>query len=90
MHQLAERYEDLRAQATGKRIGATPGLGLALFLRRGMPDWLSAWSNCQLGVTSSPPKARSEQPGLLPDTLQAQVVLLLAGMVLHGRQEVHS
>lgn len=89
MHQLTERYEDLRAQAIGRRIG-TPGLGLALFLRRGMPDWLSAWSNCQLGVTSLPPKARSEQAGLLPDTLQAQVALLLAGMVLHGRQEVHS
>ena len=87
--QLMERYEDLRAQATGKRIGETTGLGLALFLRRGMPAWMAAWSDCRLSATASPPGPRAEHTVILPQTLHTQVALLLAGMALHGRQEVH-
>lgn len=86
--QLAERYEELRAQAAGRRSSAEAGMGLALFLRRGTPDWMAAWSDCRLAVAPALPKPRVEEPTLLPATLQAQVALLLAEMALCGRREV--
>lgn len=43
-NQLQQRYEDLRAQATG--VGLDPerrGHGLSLFLDQGMVAWMKAW-----------------------------------------------
>ena len=83
--ELTERYEELRAQAMGKSGMAAP-LGLALFLRRGMPAWLEAWSSCM------PP----ETPGLasvakpLPDPPCNEVAVVLAGMILFSRREVRT
>lgn len=62
-------------------------MGLALFLRRGMPDWVAAWSHCLPATALPPPKPQATQPSLLPDALQAQVVLLLAEMALYGRRQ---
>ena len=85
--ELTERYEELRAQAMGKSGMAAP-LGLALFLRRGMPAWLEAWSGCM------PP----ETPGLepysvakpLPDPPCNEVAVVLAGMILFSCREVRA
>jgi hypothetical protein len=43
---LTEQYEQLRRDATGRSEPAVLGLGLALFLRRGMTAWMQAWSQC--------------------------------------------
>jgi hypothetical protein len=39
-----DRYEELRGQALGALAAKGNGLGLALFIRQGMPAWLDAWA----------------------------------------------
>ena len=85
---LAERYEELRTQAAGRRGAAGATTGLALFLQRGMPAWMAAWSQCLPASAPALPKLRAPEPDLLPDTLRAQVVALLTEMALRGRREV--
>jgi hypothetical protein len=62
------------------------GLGLALFLRRGMTAWMQAWSECA-GYVEPPTPA---QPGagetILVD-MRSQITILLAGMILSLQQE---
>ena len=44
-NQLQQRYEDLRAQATGSAFDLERrGHGLSLFLDQGMVAWMNAWS----------------------------------------------
>ena len=43
---LAAHYEQLRRDAIGRPAHGGAGLGLALFLRRGMTAWMQAWSEC--------------------------------------------
>jgi hypothetical protein len=72
-------YETLRAQAlTGIR-----GTGWALVVRRGVGAWLAA---C-MAAPAPPPAAIRATPvaSRLPPGLHAEVVVLLAGMVV-GRE----
>ena len=41
---LIKSYEDLREFMIGHKMTLAPPRGLALFLRRGMPGWIEAWS----------------------------------------------
>lgn len=83
---LVAHYEQLRRDATGVSARGGEGLGLALFLRRGMTAWIQAWSQCTSGVT---PQALTQPattaPGLID--VRAQVVTLLAGIILGLQQE---
>jgi len=58
-------------------------MGLALFLKRGMPAWLSAWSLPQ-PVEASSLKPKPKAP--LPDALQSELAVLLASVVLSIRE----
>jgi hypothetical protein len=83
---LTEQYEQLRREATNRSEHRGEGLGLALFLRRGMTAWMQAWSQCTDRVA---PKAHL-QPAMtaaVPIDLRAQVATLLAGIILGLYQE---
>ena len=41
---LSSRYEQLRSQALGQLFTSGQGLGLALFMRKGMAAWTHAWT----------------------------------------------
>ena len=79
---LIAGYEELRRQAL---IGHG-GTGLAVFIRRGMSEWMHACSR-----PNSPPPAkgyaRAEAEPVIPEDLQPEMILILAGMLLHGFQE---
>lgn len=85
-HDLAARYEQLRRDAMGRLTSGDQGLGLALFLRRGMTAWMQAWSECAGNVE---PATRS-QPVVhetIPVDMRSQIATLLAGMILALQQE---
>jgi hypothetical protein len=79
---LIAAYEELRRQLLNRQRGP----GLALFMRRGMREWMNAWSSC---VAPSPTKECTAVPdeAILPQGARTEVVLILAGMLLHGCQE---
>ena len=77
-------YEELRRQFLNGHCGA----GLAVFLRRGMWEWMHVCSVCNSTLPIKV-RARTEtaEP-MIPQDLQTEIVLILAGMLLHGYQEV--
>ncbi|MBV8843258.1 MAG: hypothetical protein JO307_10650 [Bryobacterales bacterium] len=75
------QYEQLRRDAIARLAYRGEGLGLALFLRRGMTAWMQAWSECTANIE---PSTRME-PGVdetIPAGLRSQIATLLAGMIL--------
>lgn len=79
---LIAAYEELRRQL----LNGQRGPGLALFLRRGMREWMNG---CSLCVAPSPTKESTAAPdeAVLPQGARTEIVLILAGMLLHGCQE---
>jgi hypothetical protein len=79
---LIAAYEELRRQI----LNGGRGPGLALFMRRGMREWMNA---CSLCLAPSPTKEFTAAPdqAVLPQGARTEVVLILAGMLLHGCQE---
>jgi len=79
---LIAAYEELRDQI----LNGQRGTGLALFMRRGMSEWMNAYS---LRVAPFPAKEFAIAPdkAVLPQGARAEIVLILAGMLLHGCQE---
>ncbi len=82
---LIAHYERLRHDATGPPIQCQ-GLGLALFLQRGMKAWMQAWSDCAMNVE---PSTRTDAgiDNRMPADLRSQIIALLAGMILCLQQE---
>jgi hypothetical protein len=86
---LIARYEALREQALG-RPGAIPrGQGLALLLRSGVAGWMEAWAQCMVAIPA-PPQERLGDDEIFPLALHREVTMILAGMVLNGRQEARA
>jgi len=79
---LSAAYEELRRQI----LNGQRGPGLALFMRRGMREWMNACSFC---LAPSPTKEFSAAPdeAVLPQDARTDMVLILAGMLLNGCQE---
>jgi len=75
----------LRRDATGVSPHGPEGLGLALFLRRGMTDWMRAWSQCRCVTPQAPTQPATTTP--IPIDIRAQVATLLAGIILGLQQE---
>jgi len=75
-------YEELRRQI----LNGQRGPGLTLFMRRGMREWMTACSPC---LAPPPAKEFTTAPdeAVLPQGARTEVVLILAGMLLHGCQE---
>ncbi len=84
---LSDRYEELRGQVLG--VSREHGLGLAIFLGRGMAAWIEAWASC--GSRVRPPEGQTRGPDdtgpvSLPAIFVAEVASVLAGMVLHHEE----
>ena len=81
-----EQYEQLRREAISRSEFGSKGLGLALFLRRGMTAWMQAWAQC---TDHDAPTAPSESAtaAAVPIDLRGQVATLLAGIILSLQQE---
>jgi hypothetical protein len=79
---LIAAYEQLRRQL----LNGQRGPGLTLFMRRGMREWMNG---CSLYVAPSPTKEFTATPdeAVLPQGARAEIVLILAGMLLQGCQE---
>jgi hypothetical protein len=79
---LIAAYEELRRQLLNGQCGP----GLALFMRRGMREWMNA---CWLCLAPSPTKEFTAAPdeAVLLQGARTEIVLILAGMLLHGCQE---
>lgn len=76
-------YEELRRRfLSGQR-----GPGLALFMRRGMRELMNTCSHCAAAPPALPAVAND---AVLPQGLRTDVVLILAGMLLHKCQELPS
>jgi hypothetical protein len=86
---LVVHYEQLRRVAIGRASRAGEGLGLALFLRRGMTAWMQAWSECTPHLEPSP-RTEPDVDETIPAGLRSQIATLLAGMILCLQQEVTS
>lgn len=77
--ELATRYEELRGQALGER--GCEGLGLVLFMRRGMTAWARAWLECTPGGEWAP--RGDHAPAVsIPALVRSEAVTILAGMAL--------
>jgi len=85
---LCEQYEALRAQATGECPGIAMPQGLALLLRRGMPGWMSAWSDCVPVTSTTVPVSTNDKDNGLLSSLHSEVAILLASMALQAQKEV--
>src|SRR5215471_13291702 len=84
---LTDEYEQLRREAISRSEFGSKGLGLALFLRRGMTAWMQAWAQC---TDHGAPNAHSQPAttaAAVPIDLRAQVATLLAGIILGLQQE---
>ena len=79
---LTSSYEELRRQFLNGYCGA----GLAVFIRRGMWEWMHVCSVCNSTLPINV-CARTEAEPMIPQGLQTEIVLILAGMLLHGYQE---
>jgi hypothetical protein len=78
-------YEELRRQL----LNGQRGPGLALFMRRGMRELMNA---CSLCAAPLPTKvlAAADDEAVLPQGVRTEVVLILAGMLLHSCPESRS
>ena len=81
------RYEELRQPALGRPSGSPRGQGLALLMRGGMAGWMHAWVPCVV-ESAAPPNAPRDAGACVPIAMHREVTMILAGMVLSGRQEV--
>lgn len=85
---LCEHYEALRAQATGECPGIATPRGLALLLRRGMPGWILAWSDCAPVTRTTAMRSTNNKGTGLLDSLHSEVAVLLVSMALQAQKEV--
>lgn len=80
---LTEAYEALRAFAIYPGTSLSPPRGLALFLHRGMPGWMDAWSSL---VSSDRARAVRLKPLVTnmgaEGPLPVEAVAILANMAL--------
>ena len=79
---LIAAYEEMRRQI----LNGQRGPGLALFMRRGMKEWMNA---CSLYIAPSLTKESTAAPdeAVLPPGARTEIVLILTGMLLQGCQE---
>ena len=78
---VIDRYEQLRNQALGKLFISGQGLGLALFMRKGMVAWTQAWVEHTpkiKSVSSFNPDIKNS----FPDNINRQVTIALTNMIM--------
>jgi len=90
-NQMLEQYEALRREALAAGSSAERGLGLSLFLTRGMTEWLAALAallpRSPRPTMISAPSPFEQLPVLAP-SLRSDLTVMLADMVLACSVEV--
>lgn len=76
---LVAAYEELRAQA----VRGWRGPGLALMISRGFRCWMEAWSQLLTSECSTAQRLDARESSVLLPGMQRDLVILLAGMLLH-------
>jgi hypothetical protein len=82
-------YEDLRREVLSGETLGSGSWGLALVIHRGLAAWLHALTRREDQPPCAQPQIRQvDRPA--PVRMGAQMTMLLAGMILAGRREVHA
>ena len=86
---LIAAYEDLRSRVLGVSDRGKSGPGLTLLLSRGMQEWMQA---CTEFFQTVPEKRRdcTSREAPLPSDVRAEVVVVLAGMLLQRSRRMIS
>lgn len=78
-------YEELRRQFLSQQYGP----GLVILMRRGLREWMNTCSSyLDTSATSVPAPPHDE--AVLPYGVHAELVVIIAGMLLHRCQEASS
>jgi hypothetical protein len=79
-------YEQLRQEAL---VSPHHSTGMAVLIRRGVLAWMHTYA---AGSTapSAKPHIQSEAKPAIPNGLYAEIILILAGMLLHGYLEART
>jgi hypothetical protein len=78
-------YEELRRQALIRHRGP----GLAVLVRHGVHAWMNAFSACSASLPAKPYTQTEAEP-VIPPHLHTEIVLILAGILLHGFLETRA
>ena len=78
-------YEELRRQALIRHRGP----GLAVLVRHGVHAWMNAFSACSASLPAKPYTHTEAEP-VIPPGLHTEIVLILAGILLHGFLETRA
>lgn len=78
-------YEELRRQFLSRQYGP----GLVILMRRGLREWMNTCSS-YLDTSASSVPAPPHDEAVLPYEVRAELVVILAGMLLHRCQEASS
>ena len=82
---LIGAYEELRRRFLSRQYGP----GLTILMRRGLREWMNTcWSYLDAPAISVPATLQDE--AVLPQGVRAELVVILAGMLLHRCQEASS
>ena len=79
---LVSAYEELRRQFLSRQQGP----GLALLMRGGLGEWMNAYS-LFTAPASITVLTTTNDAAVIADGVRTEVILILAGMLLHGYQE---
>jgi hypothetical protein len=86
---LSARYEDLRAQVLGQGDGHD-AMGLVVLLRHGVAAWIEASAERSpppVPPNDAPSEASAKDTVPIEDQVHAELVHVVASMVLHHYQE---
>jgi len=78
---LVDLYERLRDQALGKLFANGQGLGLALFMRKGMAAWIQVWTE----YTSKAKAVTTDKLDIrdhLSENINNQITMVLTSMIM--------
>jgi hypothetical protein len=78
---VISRYEQLRSQALGKLFPDGRGLGLALFMRKGMAAWMQTWSEHTAKVKTVNTQVL-DTGKLIPENTTGQLTTVLTNMIM--------
>lgn len=80
---LHDSYERLRTQV----LSGNRGLGLAIFLRHGMREWIEVCCSGTPVTVAVEPAAAAVNPAYMPPETRSEIVSILAGLFLQRRWE---